>query len=275
MSHVNHGFPSHHPFNPEFCFETPIGKVCFPILSSPTFPGPPANVPVPGLERWRLVRATDGEITAAFAPCEDGALEFSAESVVTEQHRRRELAFTSGGKRFLSVNAEVDNHGRRELRKKRRSIRVGFKAAQLDYTIEIASEDMAEARLTRTVNGERSEETLDLLDPAALGRAKSCTSPLDADLTGRLEPFEPLLLGVAQHYWGRARRELGGISVVAPSEPGATASIWCGIARAGCWGLAAAGGAACCLGTATIGCVLCAGGFGAGGSACSEAWSWC
>lgn len=31
------------PFNPEICFATPVGRMCFPILSSPTFPSPPAG----------------------------------------------------------------------------------------------------------------------------------------------------------------------------------------------------------------------------------------
>lgn len=30
-------------FNPEICWDTPIGRVCYPILSSPTVPWPPAE----------------------------------------------------------------------------------------------------------------------------------------------------------------------------------------------------------------------------------------
>ncbi len=46
-----------------------------------------------------------------------------------------------------------------------------------------------------------------------------------------------------------------------PQEGGIQAGIWYGVSRVGCAGLSAAGAGACCVGTAVVGCALCAGGF--------------
>ena len=45
-------------FNPEICFETAIGRVCFPVLSSPTVPGAPTEsvVPIPPALVWQIYR---------------------------------------------------------------------------------------------------------------------------------------------------------------------------------------------------------------------------
>lgn len=92
-----------------------------------------------------------------------------------------------------------------------------------------------------------------------------------------LEPFKELLLKVNEYYWAKIRKANETIPRLLgnPVDDGVQAGFWCGVARVGCGALAAAGAAACCVGTATVGCVLCAGGMGAAGGVCIEAWSWC
>ncbi|MES2820134.1 MAG: hypothetical protein V4812_14245 [Pseudomonadota bacterium] len=263
---------------PEICFNTPAGRICFPITTGPTFPPPPTSVPE-APSNWNILYSPQGEVIRA-ASC-SGAdellfvnrIERSAEATTKTFQLRR------NGELFLTLNARTYHAPETERSQCAKKLGVSVRTDLTDYKITIAQESCSTARVVVDANGTVTERNLDFLDvrctpsEAPIGL---CHALSERDKQ-QLEPFKALLAWVNALYWKRGAEELAQLSTLLknPADGGTQASIWCGLARAGCWGLAAAGGAACCGVTAGVGCILCSGGFGAAGSGCSEAWSWC
>lgn len=266
------------PYYPEMCFETAAGRFCIPILTGPTFPYPSPQTVVPRLENWKVIRSPEGEITKAVSCAGAEQLSFGLKRETTKDvavktftlSRNGEVLITMGGRAHLQDGTKQRCEGK---------LSMFVKGEDIDYQMAISRESSTAAHIVVESRQGVQERSVDLLSPACVGNSEElglCRS-LGEPQKERLEPFKDLLLAVNNFYWERGRQELASLpdQLKNPLEADTQASIWCGVARAGCWGLAAAGGAACCVGTATIGCVVCAGGFGAAGSACSEAWSWC
>lgn len=268
------------PFNPEFCFETPVGKMCFPILSSPTFPGPPASSEEPDLSSWSIVQSPQGEISRAASCDKSGELLFTSEVKSDNETTTKSFHLSRNGEIFMTFGGRAchDSHSDRSQCGNRLSMFA--KGGGVDYQMTISRDTQTTtARILVESKGGITERTIDFLSPKCENdhdKIGICHILHEKEIE-QLDPFKDLLVAVNNFYWRKAKRETSSLSSLInnPANGGIQASIWCGIARAGCWGLAAAGGAACCLGTATVGCVICAGGFGAAGSACSDAWSWC
>jgi len=267
------------PFNPEFCFETPLGKMCFPILSSPTFPGPPASSDEPELGNWSIVRSPQGEISCAAACINSVELLFTAEVERNNDVTTKSFHLSRNGEIFLTFGGRAYHDSQGHKAQCASKLSMFAKGNDIAYQMTISQESQTTARILAESKGSVTERTIDFLSPrcssdhAEIGLCRE----FEEREQEKLEPFKELLVAVNSFYWKKAKGEVALLSQLInnPADSGTQASIWCGIARAGCWGLAAAGGAACCLGTATIGCVLCAGGFGAAGSGCSDSWSWC
>lgn len=268
------------PFNPEICFDTPVGRICLPITSSPTFPLPPSRPDDSGLDRnWAVIRGQQGEISRATSRFDACALQFTNRIERRDDATTRTFRLSRSGETFLTLSGRAYHDNESAGPQCARRIALILEADGTDWRMTLAQEGCSRIRATVERNGATIERTLDVLSLgcAAQDEDLSLCQSLNDRMKARLEPFADLLRAVGDHYWRRARHDLAQLPTLLgnPGGGGTAASIWCGVARAGCWGLAAAGGAACCGATAGVGCILCAGGFGAAGSGCSEAWSWC
>jgi hypothetical protein len=186
---------------------------------------------------------------------------------------------SSNGERLVTVGGKAYHASQTENSPCARKLSVFVKGYNIDYTMTISQETCTTARIIVDSSGSVIERTVDFL--AAKSVAKDREIGLCRALGERekekLEPFKDILILVSDYYWKKAREEMVLLPTLLknPTEGGIQASFWCGVARVGCIGLAAAGGASCCVGTAGVGCALCGGGFGAAGAACAEAWNWC
>ncbi|MEG4242994.1 hypothetical protein QUA51_09835 [Microcoleus sp. Pol10_D6] len=272
-----HGNPN--AFNPELCFDTPAGRICFPIGTGPTFPYPPARASSPELKNWTIVHSPQGEISRAASYSGSNELLFVNKVERNQESTTKLFNLSCNGEILLTMGGKAYHAPQTENSQCAKKLSVFVKGYKIDYTMTISQEACTTARIIVDSNGSVIERTVDFL--AAKSIAKDGEIGLCRVLGERekekLEPFKDILILVSDYYWKKAREEMMLLPTVVknPTEGGTQASFWCGVARAGCWGLAAAGGASCCVGTAGVGCVLCSGGFGAAGSACSEAWSWC
>ncbi|MET1077764.1 MAG: hypothetical protein ABWY06_07060 [Pseudomonas sp.] len=269
--------PASSPF-PEICFNTPAGRICFPITTGPTFPPPPTSSTDP-LKHWKIRYSAQGEIMRAGTCQGSDDLMFVNQVERTQDSTSKRFQLWRNGELFLTLSGRSYHSPTGEPGQCGKKLGIAVKTDLTDYKMTLTQEHCSSARVLVEANGTVTERTLDFLDVrCSPGEADIglCQSLHERDKQ-QLEPFKALLLRVNAYYWQKGGEELAQLSNLLknPVDGGTQASIWCGIARAGCWGLAAAGGAACCGVTAGVGCILCSGGFGAAGSGCSEAWSWC
>jgi len=265
-------------FNPELCFNTAAGRICVPILTGPTLPYPPAPA-TPDLGNWTTVRNPQGEITRAASCFGSDELSFASQVDRNNDVTTKSYYLSSNGEMFLTLGGRAYRRSQGEKLQCGSKLSMFLTGSGIDYQMTISRESCTGARIVVELRGAVTETSVDFLEPksARNGTEIGPCRALGERERERLQPFNDLLVAVGDFYWARAREEVGMLPTLLknPGDGGVQASFWCGLARAGCWGLSAAGAASCCVGTAGTGCILCAGGFGAAGSACSEAWSWC
>jgi hypothetical protein len=223
------------------------------------------------------VHSPQGEVSRAASCSGSEELLFVNQLERNRETTTRQFYLSCNGEIFLTVGGRAYHASQTEKSQCARKISMFVKGDQIDYKMSLSQETCTTARIIVESSGSVIERSVDFL--AAKCTEKDAEIGLCRALSARhkekLQPFKEILSLVSDYYWKKAREDMALLPALlkSPTEGGTQASFWCTVARAGCWGLAAAGGAACCVGataTTAVGCVVCAGGFGAARSVCSD-----
>lgn len=140
-------FDPTNPFNPEICFETPIGKMCFPILSSPTFPGPPASSEGPDLSKWSIVQSLQGEISRAASCNESRELLFTSEVKRDDDTTTKSFHLSRDGEIFLTFGGRAYHDSQDDRSQCGNKLAMFARGDGIAYQMTISRETRTTARI--------------------------------------------------------------------------------------------------------------------------------